>query len=928
MNPFQQQVTDLNAAKVIRNYQSTTAPQIDAAATGAGGFGGSRHALLASESQRNLNDQLAMQQSQDSYANWQQANQAFNADRSAALGAAGQYGSLAEENQTLGLRDAAALSAAGGQQQQQNQTGLDIGYNDFLQQREYPKTQTNYLQGILGGFQAPTSTSTNTATSGSSPLSQIAGAGVAGLGFLGATGAFGSSGYLGKLFGGKTGGPVTRRYAKGGRVGGLTSLLEKIVEKHGGLGEEQSYADGGYVLPSSMHLVPDEEDPTTAGYRPEHIWFQNNAPTGNGSNGSSSGGSDGPNQSQLLAALAASRIQGGANNGDFGGPGGNADARMGPTDDREPGKFSDINLTRAASQVNNSTLGSLIGNAGGPLGSLAGGIIGTYLDAQNMNGFNQNTGGPQIDPTKAALTSPYDNFMEFWGGPTAGSRNSPTNQELALGYHIMLSPNNQAAAHVAGSGQDYMDKAGRNDLEQALMASAAGTGSASASQLDEMQGGGNDVTSNSSDGDPYGNGSYDGVDWKAGGKVKKYAKGGGIQKFSGTGTSIVAPSFTPPSTPNWGPLTGIAAYLEQQDMLRRDAAWRRRNPARLGLRQDNFNEPSVAPTVPADGTVYGGLEEAPARRNTQSPHGGTPRGIEATLAANTSLQDPRLEAYLNGAGPQPANPARSDQTVYGDVGVDGSPTPKSTGTQEDFWSRMSLPIIMAGAKMGSAPRGESFLQNLSAGVGAGTGEYVNQKTRDRQDRLAGVEEAKAKTAEEARKNDAEYRKAVNEINRYEAQLKDPKLNEYLRKDLEAKAEEARGRAEYFRNYDRTENARIRSQTPVGGVQSDSDGNAFYLTSEGVKYVTDPKTNAPMKYTKLKPQMSDDDKEQAAAGDYRDWLKGQIVPPAENVRRDMMKEFRQNRGIGEAAPTGLKEGQRESSKSGKPMIVRGGRWEYE
>jgi hypothetical protein len=96
------------------------------------------------------------------------------------LQAANQMGQLGQLGQTLGLRDAAALEATGTTQQNLDQQNLNMAYQDFLTQQQYPQTQLNFLSSMLRGI--PYSTTTQSSNTGPaqayqpSGLSQIAGA--------------------------------------------------------------------------------------------------------------------------------------------------------------------------------------------------------------------------------------------------------------------------------------------------------------------------------------------------------------------------------------------------------------------------------------------------------------------------------------------------------------------------------------------------------------------------------------------------------------------------------------------------------------------------------------------------------------------------------------------------------------------------------
>jgi hypothetical protein len=119
----------------------------------------------------------------------------------------GQLGTL---QQQLGASDAAALNSIGVQQQQQGQQSLDLAYQDFQNQRDYPKEQLAYVSNLFGNSsgRVGSSQSTTTTQPAGSTLGQIGSA------------ALGTYGLYKMLFGGgrKGGGPVRRRYASGGRI--------------------------------------------------------------------------------------------------------------------------------------------------------------------------------------------------------------------------------------------------------------------------------------------------------------------------------------------------------------------------------------------------------------------------------------------------------------------------------------------------------------------------------------------------------------------------------------------------------------------------------------------------------------------------------------------------------------------------------------
>jgi len=103
MNPYQQLVTDIEKREVQRQSDIQGA-NISQQAASSGGLGGCREAIMQSERERNLGQQLADIQTRGGQAAFDQAQQAFEADRAARLQEA-QYG-LTAAGQTDAARQA------------------------------------------------------------------------------------------------------------------------------------------------------------------------------------------------------------------------------------------------------------------------------------------------------------------------------------------------------------------------------------------------------------------------------------------------------------------------------------------------------------------------------------------------------------------------------------------------------------------------------------------------------------------------------------------------------------------------------------------------------------------------------------------------------------------------------------------------------
>ena len=101
-------------------------------------------------------------------------------------------GALGGQAQAMGVQDINTLLGIGGLQQQQAQTGLNIGQQNLLAQQQLPFQQIGFLSDIFRGVPALQQTTSQTTTPPPNPMSQILGLGIAGLGAAGAAGGIGN----------------------------------------------------------------------------------------------------------------------------------------------------------------------------------------------------------------------------------------------------------------------------------------------------------------------------------------------------------------------------------------------------------------------------------------------------------------------------------------------------------------------------------------------------------------------------------------------------------------------------------------------------------------------------------------------------------------------------------------------------------------
>jgi hypothetical protein len=243
MNPFVENVIQAQRRREQQRFDETVPQGLRAQAVQRGAFGGSRGALQEQLAQERLNERLLDQDASLRSQAFQQAQTAFMtdaqraqraqqladasaqqaarlgltgaelADRSAqqaarlgittaeladrAAQAEGRLGLAGEElglksagelarlgglEQQYGLRAADVLRQIGEQRQAQEQQLLDIGYSDFLSQRDFPRQQLGYLSGIMHGVPVSPQSETSVYQRPPSGGQQLLGYGLGGLG--------------------------------------------------------------------------------------------------------------------------------------------------------------------------------------------------------------------------------------------------------------------------------------------------------------------------------------------------------------------------------------------------------------------------------------------------------------------------------------------------------------------------------------------------------------------------------------------------------------------------------------------------------------------------------------------------------------------------------------------------------------------------
>jgi len=215
MSPYMQNVVDIQKQQARSDFDRSQARR-DADAVSAGAFGGSRRGVVDALAEESLQNQLEDIQAMGQQQAFEQASRQFEADRAArqfgarqalsgeqaALTAAGQLGSMGQQFgnigaglATLGERQRAAdiqgaqlLDTVGRDIRAEDQARLDLSYEDFLRQREYPQRQYERLASILRGIPVTPNVEQQRMAS-YNPISQALGAGISALGlYKGLTG--------------------------------------------------------------------------------------------------------------------------------------------------------------------------------------------------------------------------------------------------------------------------------------------------------------------------------------------------------------------------------------------------------------------------------------------------------------------------------------------------------------------------------------------------------------------------------------------------------------------------------------------------------------------------------------------------------------------------------------------------------------------
>jgi hypothetical protein len=180
MNPYTENVIDRAGTLAQRQLNEKLLPSVYGAFGGAGQDSRSTEMRkVVDRGTRDLTEGINQQGLAALSQGWTDSANIFNQDksRSGALASyagqlagneRGQTADLAKSLQAANAGDVSMLGATGGAQQNDTQKSLDLAYGDFQAQRDYPKTQLDWLRGAGSGVVSPPG-SKDTVSSGPLP---------------------------------------------------------------------------------------------------------------------------------------------------------------------------------------------------------------------------------------------------------------------------------------------------------------------------------------------------------------------------------------------------------------------------------------------------------------------------------------------------------------------------------------------------------------------------------------------------------------------------------------------------------------------------------------------------------------------------------------------------------------------------------------
>lgn len=151
MNPYQQQVIKNLQERAGETFKEQILPQLESTFVGAGQHGSMRHQELAARAARDMQKAVNEQTAQSLMHGYDMAGKLYNADVARQGEIAQGIGSLGGLSQAGRLADIALLQEIGGMQHGEQQNKLNLQYQDWLNQQNYPWNQLSQQSALLHG---------------------------------------------------------------------------------------------------------------------------------------------------------------------------------------------------------------------------------------------------------------------------------------------------------------------------------------------------------------------------------------------------------------------------------------------------------------------------------------------------------------------------------------------------------------------------------------------------------------------------------------------------------------------------------------------------------------------------------------------------------------------------------------------------------
>ena len=170
MSPYTMEVADIIGQRGMQRWEEQILPSLMDPFTAGGQFGSKRAMEFAGRAARDIQQEIAREQTEALERGYGTALSGYGAARAADLAAAQAAAGLARGGLDV-------LGGAGAMEQADIEKSLELAYKDFLEQREYPWTQLERLKGLGAGISVPTSTTSTQPFGGAglSPLQILAG---------------------------------------------------------------------------------------------------------------------------------------------------------------------------------------------------------------------------------------------------------------------------------------------------------------------------------------------------------------------------------------------------------------------------------------------------------------------------------------------------------------------------------------------------------------------------------------------------------------------------------------------------------------------------------------------------------------------------------------------------------------------------------